>query len=241
MTVKTAETREAFQKQALDFVISKKSHSRILHSKNGCSCSNFLAKYIDFDSVDAAIGSGEFFIPCKTCFAKDKYPLEENLPTAKDVCKQAIRALYLSQTDVAHRLFERFIQLEPHQPLGYVGLATVEAIPDDAVIQKYCNTMSPAFQMTCAPEYQEDMHRLVNFFLDKDRMTILMYATYAGELEAVRFLIRKGADVNLKCSFLSTALWYIAHEPLKIKANEKRECRDTGERINLWRTRKIPI
>ena len=77
--------------------------------------------------------------------------------------------------------------------------------------------------MTCAPEYQEDMHRLVNFFLDKDRMTILMYATYAGELEAVRFLIRMGADVNLKCSFLSTALWYITHEPLKIKANEKRE------------------
>lgn len=221
ITVKKAETKEIFQKEAREFVINRKSHT--LHRKNKCNCNMFFARYVDFDSVEDAINDYDDFNPCKTCFSQANFPIQADNNSAKDVCNQAVKALYLRQYDVAQRLFERFLQLEPAQPLGYVGLARVEAVDDNAVINKYCDMMKPAFQMTCAPVYQSAMRKVVNYRSEGLGITLLATATSTGNLDTVRFLVRMGADVNRKSPAHTTALWHVACRPLKSKAEEKRE------------------
>lgn len=238
MNIKKAETKESFQQEAREFVINKKARAHTLHRKNSCSHSAFFTKYIDFGSVEEAINSSEDFAPCKVCFSKENFSIQEDIQSPEDLCNQAVKALYLQRYDVAQRLFERFRQLEPGQPLGYVGLARVTATDDHASISAYCDSMKPAFQMTCAAAYQNAMHKVINFCPRECSITFLSCAACIGDLETVRFLVRMGADVNLKGSICTTALWHVSSRPLKSKVTEKREIAkfllDHGAEINVW-------
>ena len=70
--LKVAECEEDFRCNAKQYVINMLSNARTLHIKNGCYHARCIAKYYDFDTLEAAEESGLEFLKCKNCF-KEQY------------------------------------------------------------------------------------------------------------------------------------------------------------------------
>lgn len=69
MELKKAQTEEQFQAEAKKYVINMQNNSRKLHKKNGCSNSQWIKKYYDFDTLKEVKDSSIPHEKCKHCFA----------------------------------------------------------------------------------------------------------------------------------------------------------------------------
>lgn len=135
-------------------------------------------------------------------------PLEEKLRSGYDAIKAG---KYLE----AGRIYDQMIRERPNQPIGYIGkawslLIGPEACPFDTLEQQILRAQG----LTCAPEFEAELYRLVNIQATDINSTLLMYMALGCRWQAVVLLLELGANIHLKTNTNATALWFVCRKEL---------------------------
>lgn len=111
--------------------------------------------------------------------------------------------------------YEELIRQLPDQPIGYIGKAVaVMASPDACSFSQLSAMVLRAKGKVCLPEYEEALHKLLEFPLTDIKGTLLMFCCNGYLYEASRILVELGADVNAVCGADATALWFVCRKAL---------------------------
>lgn len=121
----------------------------------------------------------------------------------------------------AGRLYDQLIRELPDQPIGYIGKAlSIMIRPGSCTFEELEKQILCARGLTCQPEYQDALVKLVNVQTGSIEGTLLMYMALGCYWEAVKFLLELGADIHLKTNTGATALWFVCRKELPTKRRE---------------------
>jgi len=128
---------------------------------------------------------------------------------------EAYQALSAHEGQKALDLYEELIRLAPGEPAAYIGKANAMLTACDSV--QYADLFAPVLQaakLTPSPEYREDLIRLVNFGTPPHQSTLLIHSGTYKRYEVTKCLVDMGANIHIRTTAGTTALWYVAFKPL---------------------------
>ena len=147
----------------------------------------------------------------------------------------------LEKGDAAGALghYSRLIMQLPNQPIGYIG-KMVSLLKREGACS-FGELEAPILQckgLTCAPEYERDLEKLVNFDKLELGATPLTFVCNGLLADAAEILVDLGANIHHVCEAGVTPLWFVCRKELpEDKKEEGRRIAklllDLGAEVNV--------